>query len=117
VEETMRQTIAMTGYLLISTMIIISCDSSGVSETEALQLIDRDEILRDVLALSADDMEGRASATPGGVKAADFISDRFKASGLLPINGSYFQPFQMLGSKKISEKSSLVINRQNGELQ
>jgi Zn-dependent M28 family amino/carboxypeptidase len=113
----MRQTIALTGYLLISSMILISCDSSGVSETEALQLIDRDEILRDVLALSADDMEGRASATPGEVKAADFISDRFKASGLLPINGSYFQPFQMLGSKKISEKSSLVINKQNSELQ
>jgi hypothetical protein len=62
-------------------------------------------------------MEGRASATPGEVKAAEFISDRFKANGIFPINDSYIHLFQMVGSKKISETSSLVINGQNGELQ
>jgi Zn-dependent M28 family amino/carboxypeptidase len=116
-ENTMRQCITLTGYLLLSTMTIISCSSTGLLEFEALQLIDRNVILDDVLVLSSDDMEGRGSATPGELKAADYISDRFKANGLSPINGSYFQPFQMLGSKKISEKSSLVISRQNSELQ
>ncbi len=113
----MRKSIALTSSLLLSAIIIISCTSTGVLETEALQLIDKDEILRDVLTLSSDDMEGRGSASPGEIKAADFISARFKANGLSPINGSYFQPFHMLGSKKISEKSSLVISRQNSELQ
>jgi Zn-dependent M28 family amino/carboxypeptidase len=112
----MHQPNTLTGLLLLSTLIIFSCSSTLLSETEALQLIDRNEILRDVLVLSADDMEGRSSATSGAVKAADFISDRFKANGLSPINGSYFQPFQMLGSKKISKKSSLVIKKQNTEL-
>ncbi len=112
----MHQPNNLTGLLLLSTLIIFSCSSTLLSETEALQLIDRNEILRDVLVLSADDMEGRSSATSGVVKAADFISDRFKANGLSPINGSYFQPFQMLGSKKINKKSSLVIKKQNTEL-
>lgn len=103
--------------LLIIFAFLYSCASTGVSVSKALKIIDKDEILQDVLVLSADEMEGRGSATQGEVKAADFISDRFKANGLSPLNGSYFQPFMMVGSKKIGEKSSLVIDKQNSELQ
>ncbi|MCJ7802201.1 MAG: M28 family peptidase, partial [Candidatus Marinimicrobia bacterium] len=112
----MQLPITLRGFLLLSATIIISCSSTGVLESEALLLIDKDDILQDVLVLSADDMEGRAPATAGEVKAADFISMRFKSNGLLPIDGSYYQPFQMLGVKKISEKSSLSIRKQAEDL-
>ncbi len=43
--------------------------------------------------LSADDMEGRGTMQPGGVKAANWIADRFKQLGLKPLGdkGSYLQ--------------------------
>lgn len=103
--------------LLLTALLFISCNSTGLQESEALQLIDKNDILRDVIVLSSDEMEGRAPATEGEVKAADFISKRFKSNDLLPFDGSYFQKFQMVKSKKISEKSSLSISNQNIDLQ
>lgn len=41
--------------------------------------------------LASDDMEGRATPSVGLNKAADYIAEQFKAAGLEPINGSYFQ--------------------------
>jgi hypothetical protein len=44
-------------------------------------------VTRIVSALAADDMQGRASGTPGGLKAAQFIADEFKRIGLEPLPG------------------------------
>ncbi len=48
--------------------------------------------------LSADDMEGRGTFTPGIDKAADFIAKEFKKAGLVPAEGSngYFQEFALV---------------------
>ncbi|OUJ72747.1 M20/M25/M40 family metallo-hydrolase [Hymenobacter crusticola] len=40
-----------------------------------------------VRTLAADDMQGRASGTPGGLKAAQFIAGEFKRIGLQPLTG------------------------------
>jgi Zn-dependent M28 family amino/carboxypeptidase len=93
-----------------------SC-SPGMDESQALLKITKEEIVHDVRILSADDMEGRAPGTPGEEKAAQYIAGRFKEVGLAPVNGSYFQPVKLVGSKKIAEKSSLKIQNQDGELQ
>lgn len=113
----MNMHITLRINLLLTALLFISCNSTGLQESEALQLIDKNDILRDVIVLSSDEMEGRAPATEGEVKAADFISKRFKSNDLLPFDGSYFQKFQMVKSKKISEKSSLSISNQNIDLQ
>lgn len=113
----MNMHITLRINLLLTALVFISCNSTGLQESEALQLIDKNDILRDVIVLSSDEMEGRAPATEGEVKAADFISKRFKSNDLLPFDGSYFQKFQMVKSKKISEKSSLSISNQNIDLQ
>jgi hypothetical protein len=53
--------------------------------------------------LSADDMMGRALFTPGIDKAADFIADELKKSGIQPINNdSYFQEFKMVWTQPVS---------------
>jgi len=96
--------------------LVCSCNS-GENESQAVALITKDKILHDVEVLSADDMEGRAPGTPGGEKAADYIAQRFQENGLAPVNGSYFQPVKLVGSKKVAEKSSLAVRGKNGELQ
>jgi acetylornithine deacetylase/succinyl-diaminopimelate desuccinylase-like protein len=49
--------------------------------------------------LASDDLEGRCAGYPGCDKAADYIADVFKKSGLTPAgdNGSYFQKFRLMG--------------------
>lgn len=52
------------------------------------QSIRQDEITRIIKTLSADDMEGRATFTPGIEKAASFIEGEFKKIGLEPLTGA-----------------------------
>ena len=56
-------------------------------------LIDSSQLLRDLQALSADDMQGRQADTPGGEKARAYVIERLKASGVVPFGESYAAPF------------------------
>jgi Zn-dependent M28 family amino/carboxypeptidase len=49
--------------------------------------------LEDVRVLSADDMEGRGIATPGGAKARAYLLQRFAQIGLRPQGATFEQPF------------------------
>jgi len=51
------------------------------------QAVEQDEITRIIRTLSADDMQGRATFTPGIDKAASFIESEFKKIGLQPLDG------------------------------
>lgn len=85
--------------------------------------------------LSADDMEGRATFTPGIDKAADFIAAAFKKNKLLPAEGSngYFQEFALVEATQtavsgnadgnainesnmvvLTTKETLTVNEQSG---
>ena len=59
------------------------------------KLIKRHDVERIIKTLSADDMQGRGTFTPGIEKAATFIEGEFKAAGLKPMAGatSYRQTF------------------------
>src|SRR5215213_1606494 len=53
-----------------------------------------------VIRLSADDFEGRGPGTEGGKRAAQYIADQMKLSGIKPGNGSsYFQNVGLIGLK------------------
>jgi len=52
-----------------------------------------DKAIDDVRVLSADDMQGRAPATPGSEKARAYILSRFAQIGLSPIGDKFEQPF------------------------
>lgn len=99
---------------LCGALALLSC-ASEISENDALQLITKEKILHDVKNLAADEMEGRAPGTPGEDKAASYIADRFKANGLAPVNGSYFQAAKLVGSKKIADKSMLKVWKEGKE--
>ncbi len=52
------------------------------------------QLLIDDKTLSADAMEGRGIGAAGGIKAREYIADRFKTLNLKFFGESYFQPFE-----------------------
>jgi hypothetical protein len=72
--------------LFLVTALLLSL--SGVAGAQNLKPITQEKATRLVKTLSADDMQGRASFTPGGEKAADFIAAEFRKSKLKPLPGS-----------------------------
>lgn len=74
--------------------------------------IDPKEVIRVETALSADDMEGRGIFSKGLDKAAAFIAEEFKKTGLEKVSGAegYLQKFSVLKPKFIS--GSATVNGQ-----
>jgi len=64
---------------------VLLLSSCAVQKPE--QSIQQDEITRIIKTLSADDMQGRGTFTPGIDKAASFIEAEFKKIGLQPLAG------------------------------
>src|SRR5206468_964963 len=61
---------------------------------------DQNKMIERVKRLSADDFEGRGPGTAGGRRAAQYIADELKTSGVRPGNkGSYFQNVKLVGVK------------------
>jgi hypothetical protein len=83
----------------------------GIKSTTA-QLIDaiinEKEVARIEKVLSSDNMQGRATLTPGIERAANFISSQFKSAGLRTWgnSSSYRQPFAMIKSNLIAASGS-----------
>ncbi len=71
-------------------------------------IINAAEVERIEKTLSSDDMQGRRTFTPGIEKAAAFIADEFKKSGLQTFkqNGNYLQYFNMVRAKFISASAN-----------
>lgn len=64
-----------------------------------------------VVRLSADDFEGRGPGTDGGKRAAQYIADQMKASGVKPGNkSSYFQNVKLVGVKADPNTKLMVGN-------
>ncbi|CAN5231574.1 hypothetical protein BH09BAC6_BH09BAC6_14140 [soil metagenome] len=74
------------------------------------KLIKQDYVEHIIKTLSADDMQGRATFTPGIEKAAQFIEGEFKEIGLKPMEGNtgFRQNFTMLKTKPV--KTTVSIN-------
>ncbi|HJP91193.1 MAG TPA: M20/M25/M40 family metallo-hydrolase [Pyrinomonadaceae bacterium] len=70
--------------------------SLSASEQQLVDSINVASIKEIVNRLSADDMQGRGTAQPGGDKAAAYLAERFAKLGLKPLgeNNSYLQPIK-----------------------
>ena len=73
-------------------------------------------ILKDVEALSSDDMEGRGTGTAGEEKAASYVEGRFEEIGLQSVGATYRQAVSLVGYKKNGDTSSLSIDGDDGAL-
>jgi len=88
---------------------IIALGSIFFVQAQQTDLFNEGEVGRIEKILSADDMQGRASFTPGIEKAGDFISKEFKSAGLQTWNnsGDYRQSFSMIHSSMTNASAEL----------
>ena len=88
----MKRSICALLLLSITTTVLLGQDLT--SKFDAAKMRERVE------RLSADDFEGRGPGNEGGKRAAQYIADQMKASGVKPANNSsYFQNVKMIGVK------------------
>lgn len=81
-------------FLILSFISSIAFSQDRTASFDAAKLRER------VKRLSADDFEGRGPGTDGGKRAAQYIADQMRSSGVKPGNGgSYFQNVKLVGVK------------------
>src|SRR6476620_3564796 len=84
-------------FSLFLIIIFLSALALGQDRTASF---DAGRMRERVKRLSADDLEGRGPGTEGGKRAAQYIADQLKASGVKPANkGTYFQNVNLVGVK------------------
>lgn len=87
----------MKKYLSFVFVLSISISAFAQDFTKSF---DAQKMQQRVIRLSADDFEGRGPGTAGGKRAAEYIADQMKASGVKPGNkNSYFQNVKLVGVK------------------
>ena len=81
-------------------------------------LLDPADLLRHVEDLAAPAMEGRASGTPGGERAAAYIAAAFARAGLRPAGGGgrYLQPFEVVTGIRPGPGNALLLDGLKPEL-
>jgi Zn-dependent M28 family amino/carboxypeptidase len=97
--------VVLTGTVLGQSLTVAPTTSLSVSERELSEKVRTNTIREIVTALSADDMQGRGTAQPGGDKAAQFLADKFVKLGLKPLGdkGSYLQSINFREIQFLSE--------------
>jgi hypothetical protein len=109
----------LTAVVLVSILLLTSFASAGPrfvlvssgelssAERDLAKGIKSETIHEVVAALSADDMEGRGTAQPGGDKAANYIAQRFAKLNLKPLGekNSSLQPIKFRESEFLPETS------------
>lgn len=91
---------------------VVSSSSLSTIEQQLVNNLRIDTIKDVVSALSADEMQGRGTAQPGGDKAAAYIADRFEKLGLKPLGekNSFYQPIKFKDQQFLPETSLKVGN-------
>jgi Zn-dependent M28 family amino/carboxypeptidase len=96
----------MKKSLIITALLAVSASSFA---QDVNKLISQDDVTRIIKTLSADDMQGRGTFTPGIEKAATFIEGEYTKAGLKPLAGNtgYRQIFSMTRSTPIKTTASI----------
>ena len=69
--------------------------------------ISRERYLENVRALASDRFKGRGNDLPELRQAAQYMAEKFKACGLEPVNGSYYQKFRATTGTTIGRDNRL----------
>jgi Peptidase family M28 len=87
-------------------LLLVATSANSQSIDKIINATEAERIER---VLSADDMQGRRTFSPGIDKAAAFIADEFKKAGLQPLSGQqgYLQTFTMVRPGFVSAKGTL----------
>ena len=93
----------MKKYIIAASFLAVSISGFG---QDVNKLIRQDDVERIIKTLSADDMQGRGTFTPGIDRAATFIEGEFKKAGIVPLTGNtgFRQNFSMVRVRPVSSK-------------
>lgn len=86
-------------YAVIFLLCLSGCKSqttnSNSSVDNSISAIEfsKDSLLHHIKVLSSDAFEGRRTGTEGSAKARNYITNKFKQLGVLPLSKTYHQPF------------------------
>ncbi|HEV8642631.1 MAG TPA: M20/M25/M40 family metallo-hydrolase [Methylomirabilota bacterium] len=99
--------------LLLAVLIVLAflAPASGLTHAAAPTVPAPDWLIDQVRVLSAPEMEGRASGTPGADRAARHIGRVFQEAGLRPggDTGSYLQSFQVPTGTRLGAVNALTV--------
>ena len=108
--------ILLSGLALITCKGAVETPKAGsknpiISTSSEIEEVD---ILRQIKYLASDELGGRRSGTPNGIKAAEYVASEFNRFGLTPIdkNSDYLQPFVFSAEAKQGGNNSFsaIIN-------
>ena len=93
----------------ITTIALLAAATLQGFSQDVNKLIQQKDVERIIKTLTADDMQGRATFTPGIEKAAQFIEGEYKKIGLQPMTGNtgYRQNFTMLRTAPLRMSASI----------
>src|ERR1700744_1904044 len=97
----MKKSIAILSLLAVS--------SFGFGQ-DVNKLIKQADVEKVIKTLSADDMQGRATFTPGIGKAAQYIESQYKEAGLVPLTGNTTYRQNFTKQRVIPGKTMVSIN-------
>jgi len=95
---------SIRAFLILSILLFAGAGSVSITQPDATALkygtiINADKIKTHLMVLASDSLEGRETASPGILKAANYVASEFKSYGLPPLaNGTFFQEFPLLNT-------------------
>lgn len=100
-----RFLILLASFLALTSF---ACTDSDLTSQPTLEQIDTEKLISDIEYLSSDELEGRKTGTEGNRLAQEFITARFTALGLQPLQNSYEQIFEHVNSRSGEEFENAV---------
>ncbi len=109
----MRKTVML--FLGIAALFIAAGSYYNTPPREALEAIRAGDIRQHINFLASDSLKGRNTPSPELDRAAEYIAGEFKRYGLKPVNGSYFNPFNV-SQVKLGKENALVVTTAGREV-
>ncbi|MBL8174728.1 MAG: M28 family peptidase [Bryobacterales bacterium] len=76
-----------------------------------VQDLESDNYLKHVKFLASEKLKGRGTGADGLEKAADYIGKQFRSFGLKPLNGGFFQEFQVTVRAELGRRNKLEVSQ------
>jgi len=101
----------MTKWITIVAATALFAGSTQVTAQTSTPDITAGELRQHIKYLASDELQGRASGTPGNTEAAIYIATDLKLWGLKPAgdNGTFFQPFDFVSTVKEGTHNRCVV--------
>jgi hypothetical protein len=98
------------GRLLIPLTAALLIAPAPEAQSPGTAAIAESRYMEHVKFLASNELAGRGNGTPGLDRAAQYIADQLRMAGVQPaMNGSWFQPFQIVTGLEVREGNKLTI--------